>query len=51
MLKILSNPAQIVTVDTNGINFKKGSSLKDLNILCDHAIIVEDNIIKGFIEL
>ena len=49
MLKILSNPAQIVTVDTNGINFKKGSSLKDLNILCDHAIIVEDNIIKDII--
>lgn len=49
MLKILSNPAQIVTVDTNGINFKKGSSLKDLNILCDHAIIVEDHIIKDII--
>ena len=49
MLKILSNPSQIVTVDTNGINYKKGNSLKELNILYDHSVIIEDKIIKDFI--
>jgi imidazolonepropionase len=49
MLKILSNPAQIVTVNTNGINYKKGNSLKELNILYDHSVLVEDKIIKDYI--
>jgi len=49
MLKILSNPSQIVTVDTNGINYKRGNSLKELNILYDHSVIIEDKIIKDFI--
>ncbi len=49
MLKILTNPSQIVTVGTNGINYKKGNSLKKLNILYDHSIVVENKIIKDFI--
>ena len=49
MLKILSNPAQIVTVDTKGMNFKKGNSLKELGIIHDHSVIIEDKIIKDFI--
>ncbi|MGB8320842.1 MAG: imidazolonepropionase [Ignavibacteriaceae bacterium] len=49
MIKILSNPAQIVTVDTKGINYKRGNSLKELNVLFDNNIIVEDRIIKDFI--
>jgi imidazolonepropionase len=49
MLKILSNPAQIVTVNTNGENYKKGNSLKELNTLYDHSVLVEDKIIKDFI--
>jgi imidazolonepropionase len=50
MLKILSNPAQIVTVDTKGINYKKGNSLKELGVIYDHSVIIEDKIIKDFIS-
>lgn len=49
MLKILSNPSQIVTVGTNGTNYKEGNTLKELNILYEHSVIVEDKIIKDFI--
>ena len=49
MLKILSHPSQIVTVDTNGLNYRRGNSLKGLNVLYDHSIIIEDKIIKDFI--
>ena len=49
MLKILSHPSQIVTVDTNGLNYKGGSMLRELSILFDHSIVIEDQLIKDFI--
>ena len=49
MIKILLNPSQIVTVDTNGENFKSGNSLKEINVLYNHSIIAEDDIIKDIV--
>ncbi len=50
MLKILLNPSQIITVDTNGINYKNGSSLKEINVLYNSSVIIEDKIIKDIVS-
>ena len=49
MLKLFQNPSQIVTVDTNGKNYKRGNELNQLNILENHSIVVEDGAIKDFV--
>ncbi|HSP88117.1 MAG TPA: imidazolonepropionase [Ignavibacteriaceae bacterium] len=49
MKKILLNPAQIVTVDTKGKNYKRGNELKEINLLENHSIIIEDGIIKDIL--
>ncbi len=49
MLKILKDSSQIVTVNTNGKNVKKGKDLGYLNVLTEHSIIIEDDIIKDII--
>ncbi len=49
MLKILLNPSQIVTVDTNGENFKRGSKLNEINIITDHSVLIENDAIKDLI--
>ena len=50
MIKILLNPSQIVTVDTKGINFKRGDSLRKIDTLYDHSIVIENGIIKDIIS-
>lgn len=50
MLRCFKNPAQIVTVGTEGKNEKRGKSLNDIGILEDFSVITEDNIIKDFIK-
>lgn len=49
MLKLLSNPSQIITVDTNKKNVKRANELKELSVLTNHSILIENNIIKDFI--
>ncbi len=49
MKTIFKNPSQIVTVDTNGKDFKSGNELSDAAILYEHSIIVENGIIKDLI--
>jgi len=49
MLKIFKNSTQIVTVDSAGINFKRGKELNNIGLLEDHFIVVEKGIIKDFI--
>ncbi|HUX60338.1 MAG TPA: imidazolonepropionase [Ignavibacteriaceae bacterium] len=49
MIKIFSNASAIITVDTNGINYKRGKSLDQINLISDHSILVEDSVIKDFI--
>jgi imidazolonepropionase len=49
MKTIFKNPSQIVTVDTNGKNFKRGKELSNAAILFEHSIMVENGIIKDLI--
>ncbi|MGE5363678.1 MAG: imidazolonepropionase [Bacteroidota bacterium] len=49
MLTLLSEPAQIVTVNTESRNCKRGTSASDLAVLENHSIVVEDDIIRDFI--
>jgi imidazolonepropionase len=49
MLKILSNPSQIITVDTFGKNVKRGAELNEISVLTDHSIIIEDEFIKDIV--
>lgn len=49
MLKLIKNAEQIVTVDTKGKNFKRGSELNEVGVLTNHAIIIENDIIKEII--
>ncbi len=49
MRKLLSSPAQIVTVDTNGKNIKRGSELGSINVIYNHSILIENGIIKDII--
>lgn len=50
MLKLLKNPAQIVTVDTKGKNYKRGKDHNDIGVLTGKSVEIEDNKIKGFID-
>ena len=47
--KLLLNPSQIVTIDTQGKNVKRGKDLNDINLVTDHSILVEDNLIADII--
>ncbi len=49
MLKIILNPSQIVTVNSFGMNYKKGQEMKTLDVLENHSILIEEDIIKDFI--
>ncbi len=49
MLKILLNPGQIVTVDTGGKNYKRGSDLNEINLVTGHSIVIENDTIKDLV--
>ena len=49
MLKVLLNPAAIVTVDTAGENHKRGSALNQISPITGHSIIIENEIIKDIV--
>lgn len=49
MRTLLSNPAQIVSVSTNGKNYKRGSEMNNLGLVYDHSILIEDDIILDLI--
>ncbi|MFH1197345.1 MAG: imidazolonepropionase [bacterium] len=49
MRKLLKYPAQIVTVNTNGENVKRGKLLNDIDVITDHSILLEDDKIIDFI--
>ena len=48
-MKLLVHSSQIVTVNTNGKNIKRGEDFKDIGVLTDHAIIVENDRIKDIV--
>jgi imidazolonepropionase len=49
MKKILFNPACIISVNTNGKNFKAGTDQSDIFPVYDHSIVFEDGTIKDLI--
>ncbi len=49
MIKIFSNPAQIITVDTFGNNLKRGHELGEIGIVLEHSLVVEDDLIKDIV--
>ena len=49
MITLLLHPSQIITVDTNGKNVKRGGDLKDLSVLYDHSLLIEDTVVKDLI--
>lgn len=49
MKKLLSDPSQIVTVNTNGRNFKRGKDLSEIETVHDSSIIIEDDTIKDIV--
>jgi imidazolonepropionase len=49
MIKVLFNPASIVTADTKGKGYKRGSEMNDVSILHNHSIVIEDDVIKDLV--
>ena len=49
MIKLLQHPSQIVTVDTKGKNVKRGKDLKDISVITDHSLLLENDLIKDLI--
>lgn len=49
MKKLIKNARQIVTVNTNGKNFKRGPELAELDVLENHSILVEYGLIKDIL--
>ncbi len=49
MKKLLYNPSQVVTVNTNGKNVKRGKELSEVDCLTEHSIVLEDDLIKDII--
>lgn len=49
MKTLLKNPAQVVTVSTNGKNHKRGRELNEISVLEDHSLIFENDLIKDLI--
>lgn len=46
---LIKNAEQIITVDTRGKNVKRGKELTEVSPLADHALLLEDGIIKDII--
>jgi len=49
MLTLIKNPEQIVTVNTEGKQFKRGNEMSELGIVENHSIVVEDEHIKDIL--
>ncbi|MBL1214525.1 MAG: imidazolonepropionase [Ignavibacteriae bacterium] len=50
MRTLIKNSSQIITVDTEGRNLKRGKDLQEVYPLYEHSIIIEDEIIKDFVK-
>ena len=49
MKTLLFNPAQIVTVNSFGKNFKRGVELSDIAVVHEHSVVIEDDTIKDVV--
>ncbi|MDZ7763442.1 MAG: imidazolonepropionase [Melioribacteraceae bacterium] len=50
MKKVIYNPAQILTINTNSANIKRGKEQSDVGLLTNRSIVTEDGIISGIVE-
>ncbi len=50
MITVLKNPHQIITVDTNGKNYKSGKEMNDTGILENHSLLIKDGKIEKLIS-
>ncbi len=50
MITLLKNPRQIVTIDSGGKNHKRGSEMKDIGLLENHSLLIENGKIKKIIK-
>ena len=48
-MKLLANSSQIITVNTDGKNLKRGTDLGNIGMLTEHAIVLENDVIKDLI--
>ena len=48
-MKLLANSFQIITVNTDGKNCKRGNELANIGMLTEHAIVIENDVIKDLI--
>src|SRR4030065_2145407 len=48
-MNLLAHSSQIITVNTDGKNCKRGNELGDIGVLTEHAIVVENDTIKDLI--
>jgi len=49
MQKLLFNPSQLLTINTNGKNLKRGVNLSEVDLVRDHSIVINDNLIADII--
>ncbi|MCF8412793.1 MAG: imidazolonepropionase [Melioribacteraceae bacterium] len=49
MKTLFRNPSQIITVETNGLNFKRGISMNAISLLENHSLLIEDGKILDII--
>jgi imidazolonepropionase len=49
MKKLIKNASSIITVNSDGKGFKRGSELNDIGILENHSLLIEDGIIKDIV--
>jgi imidazolonepropionase len=50
MQKLLYNPSQLLTLDTHSKNIKRGNDLSEIDLLHDHSIVINDNLIADIIS-
>ena len=50
MVTLFRNPKQIITIDSNGKNHKRGSEMNDIGLIENHSMLVENGKIKKIIK-
>ena len=50
MITLLRNPKQIISIDSNGKNCKRGKEMHDIGLLLEHSILLENGKIKSIIH-
>lgn len=50
MKKLIYNPAQILTINTEGKNLKRGKEQSEIGLLENHSIEIENGLIKRFVK-